>query len=445
MENKKIFFGSFIFVSIILLITACQASDLTSFIRDRKHTLSTSQDLSSLISAASNNNRLVLLGEASHGTHEYYAWRDSISRRLISESAFSFIAVEGDFASLYELNRYVKNKPGAASSAREVLEGLNRWPLWMWANEETVALAEWLRQYNDNLTQGSQKVGFYGMDVYDEWTSKRAVLDILKATNNDLYDQVSDLYACFAPFQRDSWNYARALQQGIKQTCSDATAAVVKLIEESEVLINNLSKEEYFYLLQNARVKKNAEKFFRKSATRQDASSWNARVHHMHHTVNYLLRFYGNDSKGIVWAHNTHVGDARFTEMFQAGNQNIGELSRSEHGPENVFAIGFTTFKGRVKAGASWGANIQEMSIDAARRNSIEYELNQIGERSFFLIFDDLDRSHPSFVEPMGHRAVGVVFNPANERFQYVNSIIPLRYDALIFFRETSALHPLHP
>ena len=164
--------------------------------------------LDKLIHSASNK-ELVLLGEASHGTHEYYLWRDKISRRLIEEQDFNFIAVEGDFASLYHLNRYVKNMEGAANSAREVLMKLHRWPTWMWANEEVVALAEWLRSHNDTLPQ-DKKVGFYGMDVYDEWNSKKEVLDLLKATDHTAYEYVKKQYNCFNPHKGDSWEIGRA-------------------------------------------------------------------------------------------------------------------------------------------------------------------------------------------------------------------------------------------
>lgn len=162
------------------------------------------ESLDKLIEAASDK-ELVLLGEASHGTHEYYLWRDKISRRLIAELDFSFIAVEGDFASLYALNLYVKNGEGAAKSAKEVLLKLNRWPTWMWANEEVVELAEWLRTHNDKLPP-NKKVGFYGMDVYDEWNSKKEVLDLLQSTNSNAYDYVKNQYACFDPHIGDSWS-----------------------------------------------------------------------------------------------------------------------------------------------------------------------------------------------------------------------------------------------
>lgn len=168
--------------------------------------------LDTLIFVASEK-ELVLLGEASHGTHEYYLWRDKISRRLIAEHDFNFIAVEGDFASLYQLNRYVKNLDGSANSAKVVLLKLDRWPIWMWANEEVVALAEWLRKYNDQLAQ-DKKLGFYGMDVYDEWNSKKVVLDMLKETDQTAYNYVKEQYKCFAPHKGDSWRYAHGVNAG---------------------------------------------------------------------------------------------------------------------------------------------------------------------------------------------------------------------------------------
>jgi erythromycin esterase len=429
----------------LVLFTSCTitsrgGNDLEKYIKDQAIPLSGSADLNRLVNAAGNK-RLVLLGEASHGTHEYYFWRDAISRRLISEKEFNFIAVEGDFASLYELNRYVKDMPGAANSARDVLENLDRWPQWMWGNEEVLALAEWLREYNDKLPF-DRKVGFYGMDVYDEWRSKDAVLDLLRKQDREIFGQVRDYYNCFQSYDRDSWSYARGVQQG-RPDCSDQTLAVVDLIRSSRDRFNELSDYEYFYLLQNTYVKHNAEKFYRKSATRHDASSWNSRVHHMHETVNRLLDLYGEGSGGIVWAHNTHIGDARFTDMYNAGNQNIGELSRVHHGPENIFSVGFTTYKGRVMAGAQWGSRQQVKRIASARRNSVEYILNKTDLPAFYLLFDDEDRTHEEFMEPRGHRAVGVVYNPVNEPRQYVNTILPLRYDAFIFFHETKALNPL--
>ncbi len=415
-------------------------NDLVSYIQSRANILENAGDLDVLISDAGERT-LVLMGEASHGTREYYAWRDTISRRLIAEQGYNFIAVEGDWASLYELNRYVKDMPGAAGSAREVLKGLGRWPLWMWGNEEVVALAEWLRTYNDRLPDG-EKVGFYGKDVYDEWNSLDQVLAFLAEHDEELYDRVKNLYDCLKPYGRDSWQYARDVARGAAD-CVLPLEAVVDLIRDEADRFRHLYASDYFYLKQNALVVKHAEKFYRKSVTRQDASSWNSRVNYMNLTVNRLLEFYGPDAKGIVWAHNTHIGDARFTEMSQRRQENIGQLARVEHGPENVFLIGFATYEGTVKAGAAWGERMERMQVPAARPNSIEALFRQTNLESFFLLFDDTDRTHEEFMEVRGNRAIGVVYNPRHDQHQYVATIVPLRYDAVLFFKETEALTPI--
>ena len=388
----------------------------------------------------SGNKRLVMLGEASHGTHEYYVWRDKISRQLIEKHNFNFIVVEGDFASLYKLNRYVKNMDGAESSAKEVLLKLNRWPTWMWSNEEVVDLAEWLRNYNDSLPQ-NEKIGFYGMDVYDEWQSKRMVLELLENTNKASFDFVKDQYDCFHPFKGDSWQYARAVKAG-KKDCSIATKTVVDYIRNNREALRELPDDIYFYLLQNAIVFHNAEEFYRESVASKGSVSWNSRVFHMHETVVDLLSLYGENSKGIVWAHNTHIGDASYTNMRNSGEKNIGQLSRELLGSENVFLIGFTSYKGKVMAARSWGSPMEEMKIPKAISKSVESKLNDIGPEALYIIFDKKDREERN-LKVMGNRAVGVVYDPDRDRRQFVPTLVPLRYDAIIFFKKTTALRIL--
>jgi len=419
-----------------------EEDELVSYIRDRAYNLEDASDLDHILAAAGDR-KLVLMGEASHGTREYYAWRDSISRRLIAEHDFSFIAVEGDWARLFELNRYVKDLPGAASSAREVLMELERWPLWMWGNEEVVALAEWLRDHNDHLPL-EEKVGFYGKDVYDEWSSLDEVLAFLEAHDRELHREVESYYDCLGRYGRDSWQYAQSVARGAPD-CVLQLENAVDIIREHAHRFDDLPDYEYFFLKQNALVVKHAEKFYRLSVGRQDASSWNSRVNYMNLAVNRLLDFYGDDAKGIVWAHNTHVGDARFTEMRHRGQDNIGQLARVEHGPEEVFLIGFTTHSGTVKAGAGWGQQRQKMEVPEAPDNSIEGIFARTGLDRFSLLFDDEDRTHQAFMEPLGNRAIGVVYNPAQDRHQYVQTVVPMRYDAVLFFRETEALTPLIP
>lgn len=427
----KSFLG-FLFIAIIMFSSAQN-------IKEKAISLEGETSLDKLISLSSKK-ELVLLGEASHGTHEYYLWRDKISRRLIAEQNFNFIAVEGDFASLYHLNLYVKNIEGAGKSAREVLLKLNRWPTWMWVNEEVEALAEWLRDYNDKLPQ-NKKVGFYGMDVYDEWNSKKEVLDLLKSTNHSAYLYAKNQYSCFEPHKGESWKYADAVRAG-KKDCSTATKNVVDYIRNNRGSFTSLSDDAYFYLLQNTIVVNNAEKFYRESVISESHVSWNSRVHHMHGTVNDLLALYGENSKGIVWAHNTHIGDAEYTNMSSSGKENIGQLTREKLGDDNILLVGFTTYEGKVLAGSSWGSPMMEMTIPPAISNSIESELNKIDLNSFYLIFDEEDRMKKN-LKVTGNRAVGVVYNPRGDSRQFVPTIVPLRYDALFFFKNTTSLRVL--
>lgn len=390
--------------------------------------------------AKTKDKKLVLMGEGSHGTHEYYAWRDKISRRLIAESDFNFIAVEGDFASLYNLNLYIKGIDSTSVSAKEILSKLDRWPTWMWANEEVVALAEWLKNYNDNLPP-NKKIGFYGMDVYDEWNSKSMVLEMLQKTSQSAYIYVKNQYKCFEPHKGDSWEYAHAVNSG-KEDCSTATKNVVDFIRTNRNNFKELSDDAYFYLLQNSIVVHNAEEFYRESVASKSNVSWNSRAFHMHSTVNDLLSLYGENSKGIVWAHNTHIGDAEYTSMRNTGEQNIGQLTRERLGRENVFLIGFTSYEGKVMAGSSWGATMKEMTMPPAISNSIESKLHKTGLHSLFVIFDKVDREEKN-LKVMGNRAVGVVYTPNRDRKQFVPTIVTMRYDALFFFQKTSALHVL--
>ena len=410
-------------------------SNAQSFI-DRAIPLLDTGSLDELISKASDK-KLVLLGEGSHGTHEYYVWRDKISRRLIAEENFNFIAVEGDFASLYNLNLYIKGLDSSSVSAKEILSKLDRWPTWMWANEEVAALAEWLKTYNDKVPQ-NKKVGFYGMDVYDEWNSKDMVLQTLQKTSPSAFLYVKNQYKCFDPHKGESWKYAHAVNAG-KEDCATATKNVVEFIRANRENLKDLSDDEYFYLLQNSIVVHNAEEFYRESVASKDNVSWNSRAFHMHGTVNDLLSFYGENSKGIVWAHNTHIGDAEYTSMRNTGEKNIGQLTRENLGRDNVFLVGFTSYEGKVMAGSSWGAAMKEMTMPPAIANSIEAKLYKTNLDSSYIIFDKNDRKEKN-LKVMGNRAVGVVYTPSRDKRQFVPTIVPMRYDALFFFKETTAL-----
>ncbi len=437
---KKIISFQFLFLIVFLNFShAQQTAAIVDYLSSKAITLNTSAELSPLIAEAGKR-KLVLLGEASHGTLEYYEWRAEISKRLIVEHGFSFIAVEGDWASLYRLNKYVKSLPGAPASAVEAMKDFSRWPEWMWGNTTVADLVEWMREYNSKLPD-DEKVGFYGMDVYGQWEAIDDLLAYAELYFPEYSEQIAAKLACFERFDRDEWAYARATASG-NFSCEDELKALLELMANLGEEIDAEQKAQHFRAKQNALVVKNAEDYFR-LAVRGGSPSWNSRAEHMWFSVKRLLELYGTDSKGIVWAHNTHVGDARATTMASHGMVNIGSLSRQELGSNNVFINGFGTYSGRVNAGSQWGNTMQIMNVPRAHNESIEYALNQVGEPAFLLLFDEADRAHSLFGQYIGHRAIGVVYNPRNETGNYVPTYFTHRYDSFIFINKTNALKPI--
>jgi erythromycin esterase len=261
------------------------------------------------------NVKYVLLGEASHGTSEFYTWRREITKHLITEKEFSFIAVEGDWPDCYNVNRYVKAMPDSGRSAYDVLHSFNRWPTWMWANREIVALVEWLRKYNEKLPE-DQKVGFYGLDVYSLWESMESVIKYLQRVDPQAIRTAIEAYRCFEPYGRSVEDYARATAF-VPESCEDEVIDMLIDLRSkaSQYSIDGIgTREAYFNAEQNAIVAKNAELYYRKMI-QGGTATWNIRDTHMMDTLKRLMEFHGKGSKSIVWAHNTHIGDARQTDM----------------------------------------------------------------------------------------------------------------------------------
>ncbi len=385
--------------------------------------------------------RIVMLGEASHGTHEYYNWRSYITRRLIEEKGFQFIAVEGDWPDCYRLNRYIKNYSGEGKGAFNVLHAFNRWPTWMWANWEIVALADWLQKYNRNLPL-NRRVGFYGLDVYSLWESMESIMQYLSKTDPQTLKVAEEAFACFEPYRKsEGQSYAQAAML-VPELCENEVVHLLKAIR-AKLPTYNTDHENVFNAEQNALVMLDAEKYYR-AMVHGGPHSWNVRDDHMAQTLDRLLRFHGEKSKAIVWAHNTHVGDARATDMAGEGMYNIGELARTTYHDEEVVLVGFGSYEGQVMAGRKWGATMQKMEVPPAPKGSWEYLLHAAGKENKLLLMNDFHQD--VFLEnPIGHRAIGVVYNAQYEQYgNYVPSILPLRYDAFIYLDQTSALHPLH-
>lgn len=419
---------------------ASAETEAMEFIKEKSYPLEILEDLDPLFEKIGDG-RIVMLGEASHGTHEYYAWRIYITQRLIREKGFNFIAVEGDWPDCYRLNRYIKNYSGSGNSAREVLTAFNRWPTWMWANWEIVALAEWLFNYNKDIPS-DKKAGFYGLDVYSLWESMEAIMNYLSKTDPAAMKVAEDAWHCFEPYRKEEGqSYARA-SQFVPELCE---TEVVNLLREIHQKLPqyNTDRENVFSAEQNALVAVNAEKYYR-AMIRGGPHSWNIRDRHMSETLDRLLNFHGGQSKAIVWEHNTHIGDARATDMAAEGMFNIGELARTEHHEKGVALVGFGSYRGTVMAGRKWGAPMRSVEVPPARKESWEYLLHQAGSNNKLLLMDDF--TEDLWLENhIDHRAIGVVYNPRYEKYgNYVPTILPLRYDAFVYLDQTQALHPLH-
>ncbi|HEX8563211.1 MAG TPA: erythromycin esterase family protein [Flavobacterium sp.] len=414
--------------------TASQKSDISASIPS--HPLEDSPDLDVLVDRIGDS-RVVLLGEASHGTAEYYDWRAEITKRLIAEKGFTIIGVEGEWADSYRVNQFVKGPLRDAAAAESVLRYYDRWPTWMWANYHIAELTTWLNNYNHGKAD-KQKAGFYGLDVYCLWESMGELMPYIK-DDPKLTQMAQEVNNCFRPYSADPIQYSVALA-GASPTCSAQTQAVYQAVM-NRTQNKTASTEADFVMQQNALVALNAESYFR-AVIKSDVQSWNIRDRHMMQTIKRLLDFHGPGSKMIIWEHNTHVGDARYTDMAAGGMVNVGQLVREEYGRENVFIVGFGSYRGKVIAAESWGAKVRTMTVPRARKDSWEELLHRGGEHDRMLFSDEI-RKIPQLMKPMGHRAIGVQYNPFYESGNYVPTIIPDRYDAFLFIDETSALRPI--
>jgi len=385
--------------------------------------------------------RIVLLGEASHGTHEYYTLRSQISKKLIKDKGFSFIAVEGDWPDCYRLNRYVKNYNETESSAYNVLQAFNRWPTWMWANWEIVALAEWMKKHNQTMS-ADKKAGFYGLDVYSLWESLESIINYLNENDLPTRDTALKAIECFEPYgDREGSSYARATLI-IPETCEKA---VVQLLSEvrNKMAGYNSDPEAVLNAEQNAVVGVNAEKYYR-AMVRRGAESWNIRDRHMTDTLNRLLNFHGKKSKAIVWEHNTHIGDARATDMADRNMINVGQLLKEQYSKDEVFSVGFGSYKGKVIAGREWGDVMRIINVPEAVSGSWEHLLHKLGKKNRIVFMTDSMKKVLGN-KKIGHRAIGVVYDPHYEHYgNYVPSNMPERYDSFIYLEETNPLHALH-
>jgi erythromycin esterase-like protein len=415
-------------------------------IRENARTVTGSRyDYDPLIELAGNS-RFALFGEASHGTHDFYHTRAELTQRLIEERRFSAVAVEADWPDAYRVNRYVQGREGDADAV-EALGSFQRFPTWMWRNADVLEFIAWLREYNDALPEGTRKVGFYGLDLYSLHASARAVLDFLDKVDPEAAQRARYRYACFEHFGEDTQAYGYAASFGLSKSCEDE--AVNQLIEmqkragELASRDGRVDPDAFFMAEQNARLVKNAERYYR-SMFASRVESWNLRDQHMVETLDALVNHLGASSAKIaVWAHNSHLGDARATEMGDHGELNVGQLVRQRFGKEAVLA-GFTTYTGTVTAASNWDAPAERKRVRPALAGSYEDLFHGTGIPGFLLMLRGADWLSGVLNQQRLERAIGVIYLPESERVShYFNARLADQFDAVIHLDQTRAVEPL--
>ncbi|WIX99314.1 erythromycin esterase family protein [Amycolatopsis mongoliensis] len=404
--------------------------DVTA-IREAATTLRSPQDLDPLVRRIGRA-RIVLLGEATHGTAEFYRWRAALTQRLLAERDFSFVAVEGDWPECHRVHSCVAGAPGAPNDPGQALWGCRRWPTWLWANEEVAEFAAWLRSFN--ATGTGIPCGFHGLDVYGLQESLRGIVGYLREHAPDRVDAALRAFRCFEPYGEDPRDGSAGL---VPEDCREEVVRLLTTLRSAARIDSVPGLPPAFAAEQNAQVAAGAERYYRE-LLRGGVRAWNVRDAHLSDTLDRLLRAYGPHAKAVVWAHNAHVGDARATAMATAGMVNLGQLVRERHAADGVVAVGFGTHRGSVVAADHWGGSVRRTTVAQARPDSLEGVLHDAapGEDSLYVFDDDAGWAH----ELRGHRAIGVV----HDRGGYVPTVPAARYDAFVHCDETTAITPLH-
>jgi erythromycin esterase-like protein len=389
------------------------------------------------------DSRFVLLGEASHGTHDFYRVRAQITKRLIAEKEFNALAVEADWPDAYRVNQFVRFE-GDDEDAVDALAGFQRFPAWMWRNADVLDFVGWLRNYNEH--RHGKRAGFYGLDLYSLHTSIRAVLDFLDKVDPEAANRARYRYSCFENFGEDTQAYGYAASFGLSKSCEDeAIGQWMEMRRRAADLAKRdgrVARDAFFFAEQNARLVKNAEEYYR-AMFHERVSSWNLRDSHMAETLDALAHHLGPKSKIVVWAHNSHLGDARATELGQQGELNLGQLVRERHGKEATL-VGFSTYTGTVTAASGWDNPAERKPVRPALPGSYEALFHESGLGNFLLCLRENEKAATLLQEPRLERAIGVIYLPRSERAShYFHAQLPHQFDAILHLDETRAVEPL--
>lgn len=419
-------------------------------------------DYDPIINAAKNK-QFVLIGESSHGTKEFYASRAEITQRLIEEAGFDAVAVEADWPDAYTVNRYVSYSQ-MTFSAEKALKDFERFPTWMWRNTEVLGFIEWLFAYNYThylfQPDAIRSVGFYGLDLYSMNTSVHAVIDYLDKVDPADAQEARKRYSCLDNFLDKPQSYGYATAFGLSDSCEkEIISQLIELRKKAFEYMKQdglVAKEEYFCAEQNAKLVKNAEAYYRAMFSGRP-NSWNLRDRHMFDTLEDIAKHLSQrtdnklypqdqknrDAKIVVWAHNSHVGNAAATDMSRRGEFNIGQLVRSKYG-NKALLVGFSTCRGTVTAASDWDAPIERKRIRDPLANSYEEVFHHVNYKQFMLNLQENNEAVDLLMEPRLQRAIGVIYRPETERqSHYFASCLPEQFDFLLHFDETHALKPL--
>lgn len=397
---------------------------------------------------------IVLLGEATHGTREFYRLRAEISKRLIVEKGFDAIAVEADWPDALRVSRYVQHG-GDDMTAEGALSGYKRFPQWMWRNHEVVDLVNWLRVHNAHVASSARRIGFHGLDLYSLQQSMHAVIAYLDEADPEAAKRARERYACIDHMAEDPQHYGYATTFGMKEDCEkEVLRQLMELTRQADAHVRQLGgqvPDELFYAQQNARVARNAETYYRSMFRRRD-ESWNVRDSHMAETLEALREHIGQRTgrpgKIVVWAHNSHLGDARATEMGEQGQLNLGQLVRERYRPEDTFLLGFTTHTGSVTAASDWDGAAELKQVVPSRPDSVERLMHDTSVATGMGQFLLPIRGHDSVLARLPsrylERAIGVIYRPDTERHShYFQADAARQFDALVHVDRSTALRPL--
>jgi len=422
-------------------------SEALDIVRARAHRLSGDPLQYDALLEGIGDARVVLLGEATHGTHEFYRERAFITRRLIAEKGFAAVAVEADWPAAYRINRYLRGTSSDEEAVQAVAD-FGRFPTWMWRNADVLDFIGWLRTHNDSQPV-DKRAGFYGLDLYSLRASMQAVLAYLAKVDPEAAGRARRRYGCFDHFGEEMQEYGHAAGFGLHPSCE--SEVVTQLLElhhkraEYASRDGRVAADEFFYAEQNARLVRNAEEYYR-TMFRGRAESWNLRDRHMVDTLRELLRFLGRtrpDARVVVWAHNSHLGDARATEMGEHGELNVGQLAREEYGAGAVL-VGFTTYTGTVTAASEWDGPAHRKHVRPALAGSYERLFHDVQIPRFMLPLRTDPELASALTAPRLERAIGVLYMPESERSShYFHARLPQQFDFVLHFDETRAVEPL--